>query len=225
MLKKINFWVSQFIPQKFYWFLAGIFRPYQAVLEDAENADAVYKRGTDITDLLEKFKLIDKNATTLDIGSGVGRAEYALSGKVKSCVGVDISPSMVNIAKQKVNAKNVEFFVNNGDNLKLFSDNSFDLVFSFLVFQHIPKKSFINYLSESFRVLKKKGKICFQIPVYFKDKPVFPPESHPWALRFYNLEEITSFLKKAGFSKIKFYDAHGNKLKNTENQAVIVAEH
>lgn len=223
MFKLINFWLASIFPPKVYWNLAGLIRPWQAVLEDARNLEEVYLRGKDIVNILEKLRLIDKNSRVLDIGCGVGRAEFSLAKKVRECIGIDISRSMIDIAKTHVKGHNIKFYVTNGNNLKIFAINSFDLVFSILVFQHLPIQIFINYLKESFRVLKMGGKIFFQIPIYYKQKPKDPPISHPWALRFYSLSELENLLKKIKFRKIKFFSVSGGKLKGEETQALVIA--
>ena len=53
--------------------------------------------------------------------------------------------------------KNVQFFVNNGIDLKLFEDNKFDVVYVCLVFQHMQRELILNYIKEIYRVLKKQG--------------------------------------------------------------------
>lgn len=224
MRKQINFWISLILPQKLYWNLAGLFNPWQAVLEDTKNAKEVYRRSEDIVNLLRKLKLINKQSAVLDIGCGVGRAELNLAKKVKEIVGIDISPSMISLAKKHIKDQNAKFYINNGQDLKEFENNSFDLVFSILVFQHLPQEVFVNYLKESFRVLKDAGKICFQIPIYFDQKPNDPPESHPWALRFYNLDELNKILKDSGFKKFQFLNSSGDQLKTNQTQAIIVAK-
>lgn len=224
MLKQLNFWVSAFIPQKAYWYLVGLINPWQAVLEDSPNPGAVYRRSKDIVDLLRKLKLINKQGVVLDIGCGVGRAEYKLAKEVKDCVGIDISPSMINLARKYVKHPNINFLVGNGKNLNSIKNSPFNLVFSILVFQHIPKNIFINYLKESFRVLKKNGKLLFQISIYQKNKPSDPLTNHPWSLRYYKPSDLKKILSKIGFKKIKILNVQGDRLGKHETQALIIAE-
>ena len=70
--------------------------------------------------------------------------------------GVDISPTMVEIAKQRLKEQsNVEFQTTDGSTL-LYPDETFDLVFSYLVFPHIDSVSSIEqYMREIHRTLKK----------------------------------------------------------------------
>lgn len=224
MLKQFNFWISSFLPQKLYWYLAGLINPWQAVLEDAPTKEAVYRRNQDIVNILEKLKLINKQSVVLDIGCGVGRAEVGLVKKVKEIIGIDISPSMINLAKKYIQDQNIKFFTTNGRDLKEFNNNTFDVVFCILVFQHLPRKIFYDYLKEAYRVLKTRGKLFFQIPIYFNQKPKDPPLNHPWALRFYSLNELESILRTTGFKKIKFFNVGGNRLKTLDTQALVLIE-
>jgi ubiquinone/menaquinone biosynthesis C-methylase UbiE len=48
--------------------------------------------------------------------------------------------------------------------LQLFEANTFDLVHSWLVLQHMPKPLALAYISEFARVAKPGGVIVFQIP-------------------------------------------------------------
>lgn len=222
--KKINFWVSSFLPQKLYWHLAGIIHPWQAVLEDARDLNDVYERSNDITSLLEKLGVIDKSSEVLDIGCGVGRAAYKLAERVQKYTGVDTAPSMIKLARKYVKGINVEFLVTNGKDLKTFAKDRFNLVFSILVFQHLPQTIFKNYLRESLRVLQKHGKIVFQISIYWGDKPTKPPENHPWALRFYSTTQLSRLLQKAGFRRIKVFNPAGGVFRKNDNQAIFLAE-
>jgi ubiquinone/menaquinone biosynthesis C-methylase UbiE len=222
MIKGLNYKLSAFLPQKVYWYLAGLIHPWQAVLEDTSSAKEVYSRGSDFVVLLEKFKLINKKTKVLDIGCGVGRVEYALAKKVENIVGIDISPSMIRLANANVKAKNVEFLVGNGQNLQNLADSSFDLVFSVIVFQHLPRKTFKNYLKESYRVLGK-GNLFFQISVDEKGIKEDPPKNHPWALRYYKTSEIKKILEEIGFKNIKFFNIEGKKLAKNSTQALVLA--
>ncbi|KKS14298.1 hypothetical protein A2617_03840 [Candidatus Daviesbacteria bacterium RIFOXYD1_FULL_41_10] len=206
MLKEINFWVSSLIPQKIYWHLAGLLHPWQAILENALSRKELYLRDDNIVPLFSKMHLIDKKYTVLDIGCGAGRLENFLAGQFKRCIGIDIAPSMIKLAKKYVGKKNVEFYAGNGKDLKNFDDETFDLVFSMLVFQHLPRKIFLNYLKESYRVLKNNRKIFFQISISDRKTPE-PPKNHPWALRYYSSDELKQMLKNIGYRNISFHSA------------------
>ena len=104
-----------------------------------------------------------KNA--LDFGCGVGRLTIPLSKKFARCVGVDISETMINLAKKYQNSPNCEYIVNSDKKLSMLENGSFDLIYSIIVLQHVPEKELIkSYLSEFIRILKKNGILVFQLP-------------------------------------------------------------
>jgi len=158
----------------------------------------------------------------LDIGCGVGRLECSLVREVKSCTGIDIAPSMVSLAKKYVKAPNVDFLVVNGRNLASLKNIQFDLIFSIIVFQHLSRDTFKNYIKDSFKHLKSKGKLFFQISIYSKNRPPEPPLNHPWAIRSYTLHELKKILKKSGFNCISFYNVSGGKLNGRKNQVFVL---
>lgn len=75
----------------------------------------------------------------VDFGSGVGRLSFALSDHADKVTGMDISPSMVSNAKRysKVRkVQNVKFIVT--DDALAGLPKSYDLVYSYIVLQHVP---------------------------------------------------------------------------------------
>ncbi|HEX8424625.1 MAG TPA: class I SAM-dependent methyltransferase [Pyrinomonadaceae bacterium] len=75
----------------------------------------------------------------LDFGCGVGRLVTALAANAASVVGVDVSPDMLQEAKRNCAARglqNVEFVL--GDEELSRVEGQFDLITSYIVFQHIP---------------------------------------------------------------------------------------
>lgn len=224
MLKKLNFIISTIFPQKLYWHLAGLIHPWSSVLEGINKPVDLYQQSDNLVKLLKKLKLVNKNTEVLDIGCGVGRLEYRLAEDVKFCVGIDIAPSMVDLAKKYITADNVEFLTGNGKSLKNLGDRRFDLIFSIIVFQHLPREILKNYIKESYQYLKNGGKLFFQIPVFSKVKLPEPPRNHPWAVRSYHLDELKKILQTTGYKNIAFYDVSGNKFKNQENQIFVLAE-
>ena len=89
----------------------------------------------------------------LEIGCGVGRLMK------KGYWGIDISTNMQEIA----NTRKPECGFKHCDGRTIpFDDDSFDSVYCYLVFQHIPKDAVDGYIKEAYRVLKKGGTFIFQ---------------------------------------------------------------
>jgi ubiquinone/menaquinone biosynthesis C-methylase UbiE len=102
----------------------------------------------------------------LDFGCGLGRVTRPLAGHFDECVGVDISEGMVRQARElNADVPGASFVVNAADDLRRFDDESFDLVYSVIVLQHMPDRGAIeSYIAEFCRVLRPGGLAIFQLP-------------------------------------------------------------
>lgn len=158
----------------------------------------------------------------LEIGGGIGRITKHMSKHFRDMVMVDVSSEMVKMAKARLaNIKNIDIYKTNGVELP-FQDNSFDLIYSVVVFQHMPKDIFLENLVEISRVLKNNGIFIFQI---FEKKKIlnliyiywlrnlknfhlrFWKDDHPsdtWIARAYSRRELETYLVSNRFTDIKF---------------------
>lgn len=101
----------------------------------------------------------------LDFGCGVGRLTRAWSRHAGKVTGVDISASMLQVAKQNLAGReNVNFVLNQDDELRIFEDDSFDFVFSLICLQHMPWPLAANYIGEFARICRRGGIVAFQLP-------------------------------------------------------------
>jgi ubiquinone/menaquinone biosynthesis C-methylase UbiE len=105
-------------------------------------------------------------ARALDFGCGLGRLTRPLAGHFDECVGLDIAEGMVQQARRlNADVPGVSFVVNASDDLRRFDDQSFDLVYSVIVLQHVPDRGAIeSYIGEFCRVLRPGGLAVFQLP-------------------------------------------------------------
>lgn len=104
--------------------------------------------------------------SALDFGCGVGRVSRALAEHFDTVTGVDVSETMIERAKA-LNAEvaNCTFRLNAEDHLGLLPDASFDLVYSYIVLQHVPDPTVIrSYIAEFVRLLAPGGLALFQLP-------------------------------------------------------------
>jgi ubiquinone/menaquinone biosynthesis C-methylase UbiE len=133
------------------WALTDFFRTGQEEIDQLFND-------------LKKINL-QPSGQALDFGCGVGRLTQALAKYFSQVDGVDIAPSMIEQAN-KLNQfpEKIHYHVNSQPNLELFSDNSFDLVFTVITLQHIYPSYTKNYLKEFLRILKPGGILIFQLP-------------------------------------------------------------
>ncbi len=101
----------------------------------------------------------------LEIGCGPGRLMAPMCARFAELHGVDISEEMIRLARERLrDTPNAHPQVNSGADLGAFGDGSFDFVYSYAVFQHIPEREVVfSYLREARRVLKAGGLLRCQI--------------------------------------------------------------
>ncbi len=101
----------------------------------------------------------------LDFGCGVGRLTQALCLYFDQCYGVDIAPSMIELA-EKYNRYRTKchYYVNSTQDLSLFENNSFSFIYSNIVLQHMEPHYSKNFIKEFIRILADDGLLIFQIP-------------------------------------------------------------
>ncbi len=139
----------------------------------------------------------------VEIGCGLGRMTRAFAAQFAEVHGVDISPAMIEKARHRLgDIQNVRLHVGSGDSLAPLPDAAFDLVFSYIVFQHIPSKPAIeNYVYEAGRVLRPRGVFKFQLngdqsPAYLTH------ERDSWLGETFSLQEAETMLVRYGFSLV-----------------------
>ncbi|MCW3075278.1 MAG: pseudaminic acid biosynthesis-associated methylase [Flaviaesturariibacter sp.] len=87
-----------------------------------------------------------KNKTVLEIGSGPGGNLHYIHAKgCRKITGVDISGSMISLAKNFLAGKDIDLFKINGSKLP-FDDGAFNIVFTSTVLQHITDENVLNSL-------------------------------------------------------------------------------
>ena len=101
----------------------------------------------------------------LEIGCGPGRLLKPMSTLFGEIHGVDISDQMVERARTRLrDIPHAHVHVALRSNLEMFADESFDFVYSYAVFQHIPSREVVlGYLAEARRVLRVGGLMRCQI--------------------------------------------------------------
>lgn len=157
------------------WDLLGASDPLYGVLSRADkrggkwDAAEFFATGVrEIDDLLDQVRRLGIKlhlGHALDFGCAVGRLSQALAAHFEQVTGVDIAPSMLEHARRyNRHGERCRYWLNTDPDLRLFADESFDLVYTNIVLQHMAPKFALIYIAEFIRVLKKNGLLVFQIP-------------------------------------------------------------
>jgi SAM-dependent methyltransferase len=101
----------------------------------------------------------------VEIGCGVGRVTRWLAKEAATVRALDVSAEMLARARElNAGLANVTWLLGDGESLAPIADSSADLVFSDVVFQHIPDPAVqLGYVREIGRVLRPGGRAAFQI--------------------------------------------------------------
>ncbi len=137
----------------------------------------------------------------LEIGCGIGRMTRWFAAAFGHVDAVDVSPAMLERARERLRGcGNVGLHQGSGYDLAGLPDSAYDLVFSYIVFQHIPSRAAIDrYVAEAARVLRPGGAFKFQLngdqsPAYRAH------ERDTWLGETFTEAEARAMLDRAGFS-------------------------
>jgi SAM-dependent methyltransferase len=144
-------------------------RYYVAFGRRQQSAEEFFETARDVLHALRfefrRFAGPPSQLSALEIGCGPGRLLVPLSRDFGSITGVDVSAEMVELARQNLaGSPNARAELASGSDLAAFPDESFDFVYSYAVFQHIPSRPVVlNYLREARRVLRTGGLLKCQL--------------------------------------------------------------
>ena len=112
------------------------------------TADKIY---LDAISLLK----IDKQDKIIELGAGFGRSLTLLCSIAKHVTALDISESMLELAKKNVECNNIDYYVSASEETP-FENNIFDIAICFAAFDAMYQT---NALIEINRICKKNGKV------------------------------------------------------------------
>jgi 2-polyprenyl-3-methyl-5-hydroxy-6-metoxy-1,4-benzoquinol methylase len=202
--------------------------PLWAILTSSERLGGGWELAeffaTGEAEISEMLKVADdlgepvRRERALDFGCGVGRLSRPLAERFRECVALDISEGMVKLARElNEDRPNCRFLVNAAPDLGQLESESFDLVYSSLVLQHMPSVEVVEaYVGEFLRILRPGGLAVFQALSHI-----------PLALRLQPRRRVYAVLRGLGLSeqllmmKMKLTPARGLAVPESEMRAMI----
>jgi ubiquinone/menaquinone biosynthesis C-methylase UbiE len=176
---------------------------------EKENVESLYSEELKWIDHLF-IKLFGTGNKILDIGSGNGKLAFAMAEKKNEVIGLDISKVAITIAQKRLMKLNKQLQVvfKQGDARNLsFDDNTFDVIVSQDLVEHITEDDFKMHLKEVYRVLKPGGRYFFWTPSALRGG-----SSHGLHIKEYSVNEMYVILKETEF-KYTWYDLRFYKVK------------
>jgi ubiquinone/menaquinone biosynthesis C-methylase UbiE len=135
----------------------------------------------------------------LEIGCGPGRLVKPLSRHFGEIHGVDVSDEMIRLARERVSeVPHAHFHATDGASLGLFADASFEFIYSYAVFQHIPSREVVlEYMHEIRRVLKPGGVFHGQF-----NGLAHASDTNTWSGVVFSAADIRAFTRENGLQLV-----------------------
>lgn len=173
-----------------HWDAFGRQDPFWAILTDPSKRgnrwtpEAFFETGqVEVTDLLEHAQRLGVPRhwrRALDFGCGAGRLTQALGDRFDSVLGVDVAPSMIDLARaHNRHGARCGYEVNDRPDLSKWPDGAFDMIYTSRVLQHIEPRYSIAYLREFLRLLAPGGLLSFDLPSASGDAAALADGSMP----------------------------------------------
>jgi len=169
-----------------------------------------------------KMARLGPNQHIVDVGSGMSSPAIQWYSDYRpselTCININynqLKKSILNITKSfgvlNNDAENFNF-LNATATILPFENESVDRVISLEAAQHF--KPLKNFISESYRILKKNGFLALAIPV-MKEKHSTPVMklgllSMTWSSEHYSIDFVSSLIKQEGFKNIDFQKIGSN---------------
>jgi len=156
-----------------------------------------------------------KYSNILELACGTGRVTAHLSRSLAhdQLIATDLNKDMIEVAKQNVTDKNIQWQV--ADALELpFKNNSFDAVVCQFGIMFFPDK--LKGLQEAYRVLRPGGKLLFNtwdkvenVPAIHEGRKIVesffendPPGFYKTPFSMFDKDELENLMKSAGFKNV-----------------------
>jgi len=190
---------------RIHWEDMGVLDPYWAILSEPtkkngrwETTDFFAIGKKEISLLMNELRQLDlprRQQRALDFGCGVGRLTRALARHFNHVTGIDISGPMISRASSLNADERCTFIVSDCPTLP-FASETFDLILSSIVLQHVPQQSAIRqYIAEFARTLRPGGMIVTQLPSYI-----------PLRRRLQARRRLYAWLRAVGISEEVLYN-------------------
>lgn len=141
---------------------------YRSASWDATARERFFQSGEDTLNRILQHvpERGERFEDALDFGCGVGRVTLALARRSRRVTAVDVAPTMLALTRAHAEEAGLPHVVTLSPEELLKGRDSFDLVTSFLVFQHIPPGRGIALLRELLARVRPGGSVALHFPYW-----------------------------------------------------------
>lgn len=133
-----------------------------------------------------------KNKRVLDLGCGSGYGVAKIASVASTVHAVDVSSDAIAYAREHYGRDNITFSTVDADASLPFPADSFDVVLSFQVLEHVVDER--NYLQEASRVLGKNGLLILITPDRNHRLLPYQKPWNRWHLREYAMQDLCNLV-------------------------------
>jgi SAM-dependent methyltransferase len=188
-----------------------------------QDESAFYATAADVLSSLEaELKRLPRGVNrrawrALEIGCGPGRLIKPLSRHFGEIHGVDVSDEMIHLGRKRLSdIPHAHLHATNGASLALFADESFEFVYSYAVFQHIPSRDVVlEYMREIRRVLKPGGIFHGQF-----NGVAHAGDTDTWSGVVFSAADIREFTRQNGLQLLNLNGEHTQYMWTTWKKAL-----
>jgi ubiquinone/menaquinone biosynthesis C-methylase UbiE len=189
---------------------------------DQDEAEFLATAADVLRSIEAQLKRLPANANrrtwrALEIGCGPGRLIKPLSRHFGEIHGVDVSDEMIRLARERLaDIPHAHFHATNGASLPQFADDSFEFIYSYAVFQHIPSRDVVlEYMREIRRVLKPGGIFHGQF-----NGLSHSADPNTWSGVVFSAADIRAFTRKNGLELLNLDGEHTQYMWTTWRRAL-----
>ncbi|HUS13853.1 MAG TPA: methyltransferase domain-containing protein [Chloroflexia bacterium] len=183
------------------------------------DEDEIRANGKLTAEFLQSVLQIEPADTVLEIGCGVARIGRELAASCAEWHGADISGNMIDYARERTaDIPNIFLHELPDNSLSIFPDDTFDCVYSSIVFMHVDKLDMFSYICDAYRVLKPGGRVYFDTynilapdawQEFFKVWTQYPYGQRPGHIsQFSSPQELRKFMEEAGYDSVHIDDVN-----------------
>lgn len=168
----------------------------------------------------------------LDIGCGIGRWAEALSDRAAAYVGIDISPRLIEIARERIRSANTVFLVGSAADTTrsdILEHGPFDLVIMSGIMIYLNDHSLLECLRGLAAIVAPRGRVYMREPLALGDRLTLSDHwsaelNQHYSAIYRSAVELETFfadtLYEAGFEPARFAPLYSEARHNNRQETV-----